>query len=237
MCLLQLYGPVWGGPCTCCHSLCELRCVIQRAFLPWCSSSALALILSVSSSRVSSLHREGRDLTETSFSGLSVPGSPNLCLLSACGSLYLGVFALLHEEASLMMAKQGTESVSIAARSHFIASFLWQKSSIWFSPRSLGNVVSGSWLSKQCWLRAPSHGVGQILGGYSTFFVPLLLMELGGELDKVTPSIRSHVGGLLRGRGTKAARGGRGRKERRMGEGKTWLLIRALAHVHVQEDM
>lgn len=89
-----------------------------------CSGRVLALILSVCSSRVSSLHPEGRDWIETSFLGLSVPGSPNLCLSSACGSLYLGVFALLHEEASLMMAKQGMESMSIAARSHFIASFL-----------------------------------------------------------------------------------------------------------------
>lgn len=54
--------------------------------------------------------------------------------------------------------------------------------------------------------------MGQILGGYSTFIMPLLLMELGGELDKVTLSIRSHVGGLLRGRGTEAARGGRRRE-------------------------
>lgn len=53
-----------------------------------------------------------------------VGGSSSLCLLSACGSLYLGVFALLHEEASLMIAKQGTESTSIAASSHFIASFI-----------------------------------------------------------------------------------------------------------------
>lgn len=87
-----------------------------------CSGRVLALILSVRSSRVSSLHPEGRDWIETSFLGLSVPGSPDLCLSSACGSCTWE--SLLREEASLMMAKQGTESMSIAARSHFIASFL-----------------------------------------------------------------------------------------------------------------
>ena len=54
----------------------------------------------------------------------------------------------------------------------------------------------------------------QILVGYSTCFVPLLLMEVGCKFDKVTRSIRSHVGGLLRGRVIEAASGhGAGRGE------------------------
>lgn len=49
---------------------------------------------------------EGRDLMEASLSEPSVPRSLTLCTLPSYGSLYL--FSLLQEDASLMMAEQGT---------------------------------------------------------------------------------------------------------------------------------
>ena len=48
---------------------------------------------------------EGRDLMETSYLGLSVSWSLTFCIISGYGYL----FHLLQEEASLMMAEQGTD--------------------------------------------------------------------------------------------------------------------------------
>lgn len=41
-------------------------------------------------------------------------------------------------------------------------SFIWlfNTSSIWLYLRSLGYLVSGSWLLEPCWIWLPSHGVG-----------------------------------------------------------------------------
>jgi hypothetical protein len=60
-----------------------------------------------------SLSPEGRELMETFHLGLRVPGALNLCILSGWGLGWGGVVLcicphLLQEEASLMMAEQGT---------------------------------------------------------------------------------------------------------------------------------
>lgn len=57
-------------------------CCVQKAPLPWCPPSPLALTLFLPPFLQHSVSSEGRDLMGTSRLGLRIPSSHNLCILS-----------------------------------------------------------------------------------------------------------------------------------------------------------
>ena len=74
-------------------------------------------------------------------------------------------------------------------------------SSIWFHPRSLGYLASGSWSPKQCQVCVPSFGIGprsnQTLLGYShKICTTTVLIYLAA---KTSLSIKGSIAGSVSG--------------------------------------
>lgn len=153
--------------CACYHSLYEFLCtsvllclddlVSWVSSISFCSSNHSAS----SSAWFPKPWRKGLDGDISFKTEYSI-----FCTLAI--DLYISFTA---EEASLMMAEQSLWVQQKIIRSDFIAMFLQQYSIIWFSPRTLGCLVLGSWPSNQWWVWVPSHSVSlksnQILIGNS----------------------------------------------------------------------
>ena len=85
-----------------------------------------------------------------------------------------------------MATEQGTEIwlYQNAIQSHFIVVFL--NDSIWFCPRSLGYLVSGSWSLKHSWVGVPYLGVSfksnrTVVGFSYTFCTTIAPSYLAGR--------------------------------------------------------
>lgn len=83
-------------PVACCHSFCVLLCV--EWLFPWCPPSPLVIKIFLPPLLQGSMILEGKELTEISDSGQTLPRSVTFCSLSSC-SLCISTH-LSREEAS-----------------------------------------------------------------------------------------------------------------------------------------
>ena len=121
-------------PYACCHSLCEFRCVSVPLCLGFVSLGSpiptgyLCTSFSIEFPESCGKEFDG-DILSRTVSRCLTP-----CTLSICG--FYMCSPLLREEASLMMAEQGTDLWvwQKFVRSHFIALFFYQSISIWLAP-------------------------------------------------------------------------------------------------------
>lgn len=110
-----------------------------------------------------SLSSAGRDLTETSYLGLSLPRSLTLCIMSDCGSLYSVPSAEGGGVSGESRTRHWSEYSRIPLRVILsLHCFLDQGSLVLH--RTLGTLVLGSWSSKQCqgWYHPMERAFSQI---------------------------------------------------------------------------
>lgn len=139
----------------------SVSCCLEGLF-PWCPPPPLVVKIFLLPILQGSLILEGKELTEISHSGLTLPRSVTFCSLSSC-SLCISSHLSQEEASPWWLNETMTYGYSrmpfVVIFFLFFAMFLMQNSGICFRPRSLARPILGSWQPEQCCGWIPSNGV------------------------------------------------------------------------------